>query len=575
MSISRRYFIGGVGALSFMGSANQLFADEKPLLRIGVMTDTHIGPKKVSCGRVKLACQLFRKHGVDMMVNVGDLADLHYPTGYTAYRETIDEVYEGIAAENRPKEVFVYAAHDLFKYKGNPNRRLWIKDATPAFADMQRLLGAKNGPYAQGSVKGFPYVVFPQSMEEGLDMGRCEKMLAEAVAANPGKPVFVFAHVSPYGTTRGGGGNKAKREMLNKYPQVVNISGHTHGTLADERAIWQGEFTSVSAGCLQNWGDRLVGNDAGRMDNYGAMVVEVFPSRIVFRRFDVRDGEEYHADDPWMIPWPFDPATAPYRPAGRKEKSPAPAFAAGAALKVAPSGDDGGVSLTVPVAGGKLRPFLYYVRLEHLDQDGQWKPRGRRDFFGDAWQRPHERPEKYELAVPGSYFDPGRKYRFRVFPANCWRKEGEPLEIEFTAPEPKVKPEVVWESTDPMKDCPFLAGLLGNKPMPLKDGFYKMGEGQSRLEFPDGVWKGGKGTKFRFVVDVHTIPEGKAWTMVLRNPEPLKNANGRISTPRGDSGSLRYVIDFRKGDESYYYYLLVREGGVGKIRFDYVRIERI
>ena len=129
MSISRRYFIGGVGSLSFMGSANQLFADEKPLLRIGVMTDTHIGPRKVSCGRVKLACQLFRKHGVDMMVNVGDLADLHYPTGYTAYRETIDEVYEGIAAENRPKEVFVYAAHDLFKYKGNPNRRLWTGDS--------------------------------------------------------------------------------------------------------------------------------------------------------------------------------------------------------------------------------------------------------------------------------------------------------------------------------------------------------------------------------------------------------------------------------------------------------------
>ena len=31
-------------------------------LRIGVMTDTHIGKTKESCARVKLAYQLFRKH---------------------------------------------------------------------------------------------------------------------------------------------------------------------------------------------------------------------------------------------------------------------------------------------------------------------------------------------------------------------------------------------------------------------------------------------------------------------------------------------------------------------------------
>jgi hypothetical protein len=63
--------------------------------------------------------------------------------------------------------------------------------------------------------------------------------------------------------------------------------------------------------------------------------------------------------------------------------------------------------------------------------------------------------------------------------------------------------------------------------------------------------------------------------MVLRNPNPLKNANNRIMTPSGDSGSLRYIIDFSKVSASYFYYLLVREGGTGKIRFDYVRIERI
>ena len=575
MAIGRREFLGYAGAIPFVGALSA-FADEKPLLRIGVMTDTHIGKTKESCRRVRMAYELFRKHGVDLMANVGDVADYHYPTGYKAYRETVEEVFAGVPAAKRPKELFVYAAHDHFNYGGPKKRSLWSKDATPAFADMERLIGASNGPYAQGSVKGFPYVVFPQSMTEGLDLKRCDKMIADAVAANPGKPVFVFAHIPPHGTTRSGGGSKPKREMLNKYPQVVNLSGHTHGSLVDERAIWQGEFTSVNVGCLQNWGGRLVGSDNPRKNNYGVLIVDVFASRIVFRRFDVRDGEEYKANDPWMIPWPFNPSAAPYRKAGRKEKSAAPNFAAGTVLKVAPTGDEGGVVLTVPVTGGEIRPYIYRVDLERFDKSGKWMPLGRRDFIGDAWQRPHERPEKYDVEIPGAYFTPGGKYRFKVSPQNCWRKSGTPLTVEFSAPESKVKHQLVWESDNPMKDCPFLAGLAGSKPMPLKDGFYEMGEGNARLEFPKGVWKGAKGTKFRFIVDMHTIQENsRTWTVVLRNPNPLKNANGRISTADGDSGSMRYVIDIEKSSASHWYYLLIREGGVGRIRFDHVRIERI
>lgn len=576
MPIRRRQFLGYVGAIPFVGSL-YAFADEKPLLRIGLMTDTHIGETKESCGRVKLAYELFRKQGVDLMVNVGDVADHHYPTGYKAYRETVEEVFAGVPAAKRPEELFVYAAHDYIYYRGAKKRSLWPKDADSAFADMKRLIGAKNDPYAHGTIKGFPYVVFPQRMTDGLDLDRCDKMIAEAVAANPGKPVFVFAHIPPQKTTRSGYGNAEKREMLNKYPQVVNFSGHTHGTLVDERAIWQGEFTSVNVGCLQNWGERLVGSDHPRREHYGVLIVDVFASRIVFRRFDVRDGEEYRANEPWMIPWPFDPATAPYRNAGRKDRSAVPSFAAGATLKVVPAGDDGGVLLTVPVADGDIRPYIYRVNLERRDRSGKWKPLGTRDFIGEAWLRTFERPEKYDLDIPGAYFTPGGRYRFRVFPLNSLRKAGNPLSVEFSAPKPKVAPEVVWQSDNPMKDCPFLSGFSGGKPMPLKDGFYEMGDVDARLEFPRGAWKGAKGAKFRFVVDMHTIQEDscmRTWLIYLRNTGTHKPASGRISTLDGDSGSIRYVIDIEKGKASSSYYLLIRGEGVGRIKFDHVRIER-
>ena len=575
MEVSRQKFMWCAGAFPVVGAMTPAFAVGEPLLRIGVMTDTHVGETKASCRRVKLACELFRRHDVDMVVNVGDVADYHYPKGYAAYRAVVNKAFEGMPA--RPKELFVYAAHDTFAYQGVKKRSEWPKHIDEAFADMQRLIGAENGPFAEGGIKGFPYVVFPQGMTGGLDLARVEKMIARAVANNPGKPVFVFAHVPPAGTTRTGRGHKEKRKLFDRFPQIMNISGHVHGSLADERAIWQGSFTSVSAGCLQNWGDGrdgIVGSSVKRINNYGAMIVDVFASRIVFRRFDVRDGEEYHAEAPWMVPWPFDPVTAPYRNAVRRAKAAVPAFAADAALKIAQSNEPvGGMTLTVPVAFGEPRPYAYRVYLDRKGTDGAWMPHARRDFFGDFCRRADEMRKEYVLDFAEAYFDAGDTYRFRVAPVNCWGREGRPIVSELSAPELPKAGKAVWWSNDAMNDCTFISG---GRRMPREGDFYLMGPSDAKLMLPDGVWQGPKGAKFRFSADIHTIQaESPSWTIVLRNTNPLANAHGRISTPGGDSGMLRYVIDFEKREADHAYCLLVREGGKGRIRFGRISIERL
>ena len=579
MSIKRREFIGGIGAVSVMGSAFDAFGGEKPLLRIGVMTDTHVGKTKDTCKRVKLAYRLFRKHSVDLMVNVGDIADYHFPTGYKAYRETVEEVFAKTPPASRPKELFVYAAHDYFAYKGAA-RKDWQSCATPAFADLQRLIGASNGPYASGLIKGFPYVVLPQRMSDGLDFRKCEKMIADACAANPGKPVFVFSHIPPAKTTGSGRGCPNKMAMFSKYPQVVNISGHTHGSLADERLIWQGAFTSVNAGCLQNWGDGrsgIAGNSVSRINNYGVLIVDVYAARIVFRRFDVRDGAEYHAQTPWMIPWPHNPSAAPYAPANRKDIKRVPVFAADAVLRAEPSKtDDGGVLLTIPVTVGEPRPFAYRVHLERMDAGGKWVPHARRDFFGDFWQGAKERPSNHHQEFASAYFSEGGKCRFRVAAINCWGKEGKPIEVVFDAPARKTPVNVAWSCRNPMEECKFRSGLSGGAPKPRVGDFYEMDKGFARLEIPKTAWEGPAGTLFRLVVDMHTVQNTiPTWTVVLRNPNPVRNASGRLSIPPGDSGMLRYVIDIKKLADNDAYYLLIREGGIGKIRFGSIRVERL
>ena len=154
-------------------------------------------------------------------------------------------------------------------------------------------------------------------------------------------------------------------------------------------------------------------------------------------------------------------------------------------------------------------------------------------------------------------------------------KKGTSLAVEFTAPE-FARHTIVFESKNPMKELEFKSGLAGGKPFALdKDGFYIHDDYNGRLIFPENVWAGKRKTRFRFTVDMHLKQGADAWSVVLRNPKPLKNANSRIATESGNPGVQRFVIEFNKSNKNFNYYLLIREGMLGKIRFDYVKIERI
>ena len=576
MKTTRRTFLGGT--VAFVPLSGLWAAEEKPLLKIGLMTDTHVGKTKESCSRARLAYELFRDIGVDLIVNDGDVADHHYPTGYVAYREMVEETFAGLPADRRPQELFVYAWHDAYDYQGHA-REESTKDAPEAFADMQRLIKSPNGPYAEGEIKGFPYVVIPQfyGRDGKVDWKRFDKMLSAAEKSHPGKPVFVFAHVPPAGTTRSRRGMPEKRRVLNRHPMAVNISGHSHGSMRDERAIWQGEFTSVNVGCLQNWGGGLPGSAPKRMDNYGAVLMEVFANRIVFRRFDVRDRKEYSADAPWVVPWPFDPATAPYKHEPRAAAAKAPEFAPDAKISVSMDKPFKTATITFPCVASTVRPFAYRMEIAKRGGDGEWIPFARRDVYGDFWQREQDRPASVSQTMLATYFTAGAEYRVSVRPRNVWGREGGELSCTFTADHPAADGTTVWESSDPMKDCPFLKGMSGKTAPVVKDGFYEMPSGaQYRLVLPKEAWNGDKGARFRFTVDMTTEQgEGPCWTFVLRNRKPLNNAVARTATPPGKSGSMRYVQEFAKAEAAYTYDLLVREGGAGRIRFDYVKIERI
>ena len=214
---------------------------EKPLLRVGLISDTHITQKKESCRLVQAAMELFREHQADLIINLGDIAEKYTEAGYRHYRRTVSKVFAG--AEKVPQEIFIYANHDYINGKGSSLQEI----AT----NIKKSLEIPNDPACRMTINSCVFVVLPQF----YDLKSYENDIASAVKENPGKPIFVLDHIPPCNTffnTRVWGSRKVGK-ILEKYPSVVHLSGHVHGTAANELSIWQGKYTAVNAGSLSPW----------------------------------------------------------------------------------------------------------------------------------------------------------------------------------------------------------------------------------------------------------------------------------------------------------------------------------
>ncbi|NLZ64179.1 MAG: hypothetical protein GX902_10265 [Lentisphaerae bacterium] len=531
---------------------------EEPILRVGIMTDTHIKTTRESCVLVQTALELFKEQKADLVINVGDIADYHYPEGYKHYRDIFNEIFP----EDKPKEIYVYANHDTL------NQPDW----DTAFAAVKELLQVPHNPRDQLEINGYIFLIFPQN----ADMEDLDNSVKEASAKYPGKPVFVIDHIPPYDTTRNSlvWGSPGRRKVLDNYPQVIHISGHTHNSLRNEMCIWQGNFTCVNAGSISAKVGPLAGTAASTAKPNEVLIMKVYSHKIDFHRFSLADKKEFLADRLWSVPWPFDKDTAPYSVATRKAKAQIPQFPAGAKISITPDSTAANLTLQFPYAHDPDNVAVYNAEISRQEEDGTWVVFTRQKIKADYYLPPQYRPGQETHSFNAGYFTAGKTYRFQVTPVDFFGNEGTSLQAETTVSSVE-QGEVIYESSQPMQDLPFLSGLDGGSPLPLVDGFYHHKSGNARLVLPENVWAGPAKTRFRFTIDMQMKQPGPGqWTLVLRNPTPLTNANARIYTPPGEIELQRYVIDFQKRRENYNYYFLVREGSAGFVQFKYVKIEK-
>ena len=432
MNTTRKEFLVGLGAVSAL--PRLLAAAERPLLKVGITTDTHFGRTDVKgVERVEKAWNLFKRLGCGLIANCGDIADKFYPDWYAEVCNLRTRVFDDPTAA--PKEIWVYAGHDRIDMPDDTDKR-----GLGNYALLKEKLKIPHEAYDTLSLAGFEFLVVPSV----ADFGRYEKMLAAACAKTPDKPVFVFDHHPGSRTTEGSAlwGDARRRELLSKFPQVVHFTGHAHGSLYNEQNIHQDGYTSVSAACLTYFTGTYTGTFVSSGQNRAVLVMELHSDFAVIRRYQIDTGAEIGADEPWTIRWPYDPKKPFYSHANMRLRHPPATFPAGAGLSVTPSVlkgkwfDSRGAKLVVdfPETGSR---FTWFYRLEAFRQD---KTTGRdvrilqRDIRGEYCNEPKDRTGKVRDVLDAAYFTSGEEISLRVTPCDFWGGEGKPLTWRGTAP---------------------------------------------------------------------------------------------------------------------------------------------
>ena len=241
------------------------FDEDNIVVSFGAVSDIHIQSSTTDAATKKYenALQLLKKYAggkLDAITIAGDISNSTYNSGIGNAFKAVTDAQLGADAN----VFFVTGNHDaqdgqwstlsqiysdLAKYTAN--------DLPSSQLDRGNRHKVING-YHYIAVNMMDYWNSAEATFDKKDLEWLDQELEAARAAAPGQPIFVYVHAGVYGTTYGSDlytgtywGSKAIYSYLENYPEVVTFSGHVHFPLADERTIYQKDFTSLNCGSVQ------------------------------------------------------------------------------------------------------------------------------------------------------------------------------------------------------------------------------------------------------------------------------------------------------------------------------------
>ncbi|MBR5626972.1 MAG: metallophosphoesterase, partial [Thermoguttaceae bacterium] len=269
--ISRRSFLGTglTSACTLYCLPSKLFATMEQnspgevILRFAVMSDVHFNgnPEAPEVQRFRRAMEFMYEYSgqqaypnFDALVVAGDMSNNGVEEQIGLFKKTMDAgLKEGTEA------ILCMGNHEFY----GGNKSLW-----------EKTFGLETNHRYE--VKGFQFVTLsPETGSKSngdylyaLDWFQQE--VAAACAADPKKPVFVIQHYHVTPTVYGSRGEDNWGaidlfDTLQKYPRVIDFSGHSHYPINDPRSAWQGCFTAFGTGTLSYF---EMGGEGGRYNKF-------------------------------------------------------------------------------------------------------------------------------------------------------------------------------------------------------------------------------------------------------------------------------------------------------------------
>lgn len=316
-----------------------------PLIRFGVLSDVHINDPR-SDGWLEKNLRMLDGMKVDAVIFPGDLADLGYISQLRRLAAVEEKVFpNGRAADGRPVRLMhTTGNHDIGQWPSlwkdvPPERQRQIRfDCDDHEARVwEEIFHERWELVRRWEVNGIPFVCSQWQRAKP----QTERYFREhARDFDPALPFVYFQHAHPKGTCHGPFGDEEGRAVdagqatraLAPFANAVAFSGHSHIGPTDERAVWQGAFTSIGAGCAgirvpsnfgsskfhDNGGATWNGSDLLRLmppvttgegvlkDNEikgsAAMMVELFRDHLIIHRLSCYYGRPWGED--WCVPLP-------------------------------------------------------------------------------------------------------------------------------------------------------------------------------------------------------------------------------------------------------------------------------
>ena len=434
---NRRDFLRGaafLGAAAALPRAASAAVRGTPLLKVAIMSDVQGYPYPEDAGMRNLerALDVLSPLRPDVVVNDGDINDSGRDSAAVAYYKARCDARLGAIPH-----VACMGNHEIGFV---PAELRQTRTPAACLRDFNAVFGYGPGEWVvRRTIAGYDFIALSLSRVAGYtadELAELKAAIDEAVRRDATKPVFVVTHYHAKDTVNDSfseGMCGPLRRLLDGYPQVVSLSGHSHNPLQDPRSIWQGEFTAVDTstlcyGCITTKPSAV--NQVSCLIPYGHesvgfMLLEVYSDRLVFRRFTARDRRELEPAAPWTVPWPHDPAKAPYSFARRRAAEVAPQFAGDAEPTL--WYDFGYIYLMFNAAARPESVLGYRIEIE---------PEGGVAAsylqLSDYYRIPEHRQSRIVFKAPPGSLVQGARHRCRIYPVGFFGAEGCPAEWFFT-----------------------------------------------------------------------------------------------------------------------------------------------